>query len=724
MSVISKVKQNIRDYLTTKYDAQYLQELESQVTSYDDWVWEQNNSKEEVTEELILDLGKEEKEKQKKRALATKISYTELTSKQAILKLYETVFGKAWGQNSEEENLVQKGTLIENLWEDRKVVILAEEANRITPDAVDKIVQVFCEHPEVEVLYTDEDEVNHEETIRMNPWFKPDYSPDTLLSYFYFGSMVAMSQERFEKTLQVLFGMLGQEEAAKKTDSEVGEFLNDLENHHRAMLYALVLEACACLDRKQVYHLKKVLYSSHNITYWGFEKDYQRIRDYYNNLRERESTKGVSIIIPSKDNPSVLDRCLQSIKKWTSDIPYEIIVVDNGSNEENKTELEAMQKSIGFTYLYEPQEFNFSKMCNMGAVNAKYELLLFLNDDCEVRGSKWLSHMASLAMVKTTGAVGAKLYYPESKRMQHCGIYNIHVGPVHKLQFKEDIRPYYDRRNLDVRNVLAVTAACLMVRKTVFESINGFDENLQVAFNDVDFCYKLYEAGYNNVVDNTIHLWHHESLSRGSDESPAKLNRLMQEKKKLYQKHTKLWEEDPYYHPGFTTDILDTGYSFDYEYPHHMHLAVEHPTMMQGLPKGCREDQCVAPMVEYAGDLQGWFLEEDLIEKIEGIMQTKKAAYLQGNVVVLGSDNACFDKKLVLRHELTGGMYEISPEWFYRPDVFSNLQDQTNVALSGFACLVNMEEMPEGRYEVGILVTDKISKQSLLRVTTRSVERQ
>ena len=722
MSVISKVKQNIRDYLTTKYDAQYFQELESQVTSYDDWVWEQNNSKKEVTEELILDLGKEEKEKQQKRALATKISYGKLSSTQDAIKVYEEAFVRTLELQSEKENQIKKGTLIKKIWEDRKIVILAEDAERVTPDAVDNIVQVFCEHPEVEVLYTDEDEVNHEETVRMNPWFKPDYSPDTLLSYFYFGNMVAMSQDTFEAVLRKFACKEGGAKTSEESVAKLQNVLCGIKNS-KEMVYALTLEACSALRREQVYHLKKVLYSSHNITYWGFEEEYKEIREYYNSLREREEATGVSIIIPSKDNPAVLDRCLQSIKKWTLDFPYEIIVVDNGSNEENKAELETMQKSIGFTYLYEPQEFNFSKMCNMGAANAKYELLLFLNDDCEVRGSKCLSHMASLAAVKNTGAVGAKLYYPESKRMQHCGIYNIHVGPVHKLQFKEDIRPYYDRRNLDVRNVLAVTAACLMVRKSVFEKINGFDENLQVAFNDVDFCYKLYEAGYNNVIDNTIHLWHHESLSRGSDESPAKLNRLMQEKKKLYQKHTKLWEEDPYYHPGFTTDILDTSYSFDYEYPHHMHLAVEHPSLMQGLPKGCREDQCVAPMVEYAGDLQGWFLEEDLIEKIEGIMQTKNAAYLQGNIVVLGSDNACFDKKLVLRHEATGGIYEISPEWFYRPDVFTNLQDQTNVALSGFACLVNMEAMPVGRYEVGILVTDKISKQSLLRVTTRSIER-
>ena len=168
MFVVSKVKQNIRNYLTTKYDAQYFQELESQVTSYDDWIWEQNNSKKEENEELILDLGKLEQEKQQKRNLATKISYGQLST----LKDFQLF--------QQEEIVIKKGTLIENLWKDRKIVILAEDAERVTPDAVNQIVQVFCEHPEVEVLYTDEDEVNHEETVRMNPWFKPDYSPDTL----------------------------------------------------------------------------------------------------------------------------------------------------------------------------------------------------------------------------------------------------------------------------------------------------------------------------------------------------------------------------------------------------------------------------------------------------------------------------------------------------------------------------------------------------------------
>ena len=695
--MIRKIKQKVRTCLTEKYDTGYFRALEEAVTSYDDWIWEKENTSKNPEMELILDLEAERRRKLEERKSVFLISYHELNS---VSNLTECA------------NALPK---------ECKIVILAEDKEQVKGNTIDQMVEEFTKQEQVELLYGDEDELNHNETIRMNPWLKPDYSPDTLLSYFYFGKLVAvgketleMAVERLEKNQEVRCLLQEKKTSARENTSDAILW--------KKVLYALVLEICGKLKRDGIFHLKKILYSSHWIEYWGYEKEYEEIRTYYDKLRERENIDGVSIVIPSKDNPKVLERCLKSIVHWTKDISYEVIVVDNGSNDENKTEVEKLQQVYGFSYVYQPMEFNFSKMCNIGAAGARYGLLLFLNDDCEVRESKWLSHMASLAAVKNTGAVGAKLYYPESKRIQHCGIYNIQVGPVHKLQFKEDIRPYYDRRNLDVRNVLGVTAACLMVRKSVFIKNNGFDETLEVAFNDVDFCYKLYEAGYNNVIDNKIHLWHYESLSRGSDESLQKLNRLMQEKQRLYSKHHILWEEDPYYHPGFTTDILDTGYSFDYEYPHHRHLAVEYPGSMQGLPAGTRADECVAAMVEYAGDLKGWFLADEMVAKIQDTMSCEQVAYLQGNVVVLGSDNACFEKKIILRHTETGQLYQILPEWYYRPDVFHNLQDQVNVALSGFACFINMSKIETGRYEVGILVKDKISGQHLLRITTRSIE--
>ena len=187
-------------------------------------------------------------------------------------------------------------------------------------------------------------------------------------------------------------------------------------------------------------------------------------------------------------------------------------------------------------------EFNFSKMCNLGAKAATGEYVLFLNDDIEAIDDVWLDAMLSHAQKKHVGAVGAKLYYPDSNTIQHAGITNLRLGPVHKMQFLQDVRPYYDGRNIFDCNVIAVTGACLMVRKTVFEECGGFSEDLAVAFNDVELCFRLYEAGYYNVQCNSAVLYHHESLSRGNDESKEKYPSYVEESKNDFV-HTQIREK-------------------------------------------------------------------------------------------------------------------------------------------------------------------------------------
>lgn len=649
--MISKIKNGIREILTEKYDGLYQIELENKTCSYDRWIRKREVSDMEELKEYLKEVSRD--------------------------------------------------------MQDKGYFIFTEKKENLSPIAEYEIERIFKENPEIQVIYSDEDEVNHEENVRMNPWFKPDYSPETLLSYFYFGGFVAVRKEAAGEELKEL----------KEQDSYLIEF----EEKDRKRIYNLILQICMPLKREQVYHSTKMLYTSHAVYQWGWEEEYKDLKRKAWALRKKEKMTGVSIIIPSKDNPEVLKRCLVSVAQYTKDIPYEIILVDNGSNPENKAKVEKMKQEIGFTYLYQPMEFNFSTMCNMGAGKAKENLLLFLNDDCEVRSENWLSHMAELASVKDTGAVGVKLYYPESQKIQHCGIYNFHMGPAHKLQFKEDDKIYYDRRNRDVRNVLGVTAACLMVRKEIFEKASGFDESLKVAFNDVDFCYRLYEMGYNNVIDNEIYLWHHESLSRGSDESVEKQARLMDEKQRLYKKHVAVWNADPYYSRGFTTHILDTGYSFAYEYDYE-NCTVEIPQKIEKLPAKIREDACVAPLIEYAGGLENWFMDGQVIQGIQEKMGTEAVAYLQGSSVVIGSDNACFETYIILRHEENETLYQITPDMCYRPDIFNNLLDQKNVGLSGFVFLVNMSNMEKGKYFVDMMVKDKISKQYILRKTTRTIE--
>lgn len=583
----------------------------------------------------------------------------------------------------------------------QNIVVFVQNENGVLKNALEKISVVFNNKPEVSVVYGDEDEINLQKNERNNPWFKPDYSPDTLLSYFYFGSLVAFRKEALKNVV----------------------FEKDW--NAKEKLYAMTLQVCLLLTRERVWHYRDMLYTSTAVSYWGWEDNYQKVKEKYGDIRPKAKEDGVSIIIPSKDNPKVLERCLESIVKLTQDVNYEIVVIDNGSNEENKKYIEEMKDKLGFNYIYDPMEFNFSHMCNKGAGCGKYGMLLFLNDDCEVRHSDWLRRLTNQALVLATGSVGAKLHYPDSKIIQHCGIYSLQVGPAHKLQFKEDTCAYYDRRNLDVRNVIAATGACLMMRKEVFEEVGGFDEGLRVAFNDVDLCYKIYEAGYNNVIDNEVQLWHHESLSRGSDNSPEKMGRHMAEREGLYQRHPKLWGHDPYYHPGLTSYYLDVNYSYAYEYVTESirkRYTFETYSKLNKLPKKLREDNCLVPMIEFAGDIRQWHIVGEDVEELLKDMYSENIAYFQGNMVVLGSNNACYKKSIVLHHEESGQLYIVEPVRKYRPDIFANLPDQENVALSGFAFLLNLKDMPIGNYEIAVMAKDMISGQYLYRKTPVRME--
>lgn len=659
--MLGKLKQKVRKQIEEKYNTSYEIECQEKIYTYEKWL-----------EEYRI----------KEKSLFKPNDYKNLNGNVSVVSLKQL------------ENISMPYEL-----RLQEIVVFVQEERGLQADAIDKITAVFYNKSKVQVVYGDEDEINIQENTRKNPWFKPDYSPDTLLSYFYFGGLVAFRKE------------------------DLKDVVWNKEWSGKEKLYAMTLQVCLPLSRGQVWHYRDMLYTSSAISYWGWEEEYKAVKAKYTKLRAKAKEDGVSIIIPSKDNPKVLERCLESIVDLTKDVKYEIVVIDNGSNEENKAYIEGMKNKLGFNYVYYPMEFNFSVMCNTGAGYGKYGMLLFLNDDCEVKHADWLRRLTDQALILDTGAVGAKLHYPNSKTMQHCGIYSLYVGPAHKLQFKEDDRIYYDRRNKDVRNVIAATGACLMMRREVFDKVGGFDEGLRVAFNDVDLCYKIYEAGYNNVVDNEVWLWHHESLSRGSDNCPEKMERHMSEREGLYQRHPKLWGNDPYYHPGLTSYYLDVNYSFAYEYvTDTKRYAYEDYRELKKLPKKLREDNCLVPMIEYAGDIRQWHIVGENIAEILEDLNGKNIAYFQGNIVVLGSNNACYKKYVVLCHEENKRMYIVEPNQKYRPDILENLPDQVNVALSGFTFLLDLKDLPGGNYEISVMAKDMISGQYLYRKTPIKLE--
>lgn len=584
---------------------------------------------------------------------------------------------------------------------------------QLATGATKRIAKYFSEYPKCVILYGDEDIVELEcgqdgkvkSAVRKCPWFKPDWSPDLLKCSFYFGSMVALRRNLWDKMLQeVSLSEIGVEKHEKSSECEIYRII-DVSQFQTFIRRSVVAAGGYQRNSQVVRHISEILFHAYSEDMWkhfevsrlGKMKEQESCLDEKRDLRENLL---VSVIIPSKDNPDILKNCLDAVPTAAGKLPYEVIIVDNGSSEENKLKIEAFVQG---TYLYHPQDFNFSKMCNMGAKAAKGQLLLFLNDDVELARAGSLEKLAELAMQEYTGAVGIKLYYPDSKRIQHAGITNLPMGPVHKLQFLEDDREYYFAYNRGCRNVLAVTAACLMVEKEKFTEAGGFSEELRVAFNDVDFCFRLYELGYSNVCRNDCFAYHHESLSRGDDESVEKLNRLLAERDKLYERHPGLKGFDPYYNVGLGRDGLDTRIRPAYETAGN-ELQLFKGALSQINIQEYREDNCLLFRVE---------------DSREGTVQ--------GYGVVLGDNNACYERMLVLENmgckETNRQIcYAIAVDGQYRPDLIENLPDQTNVGLCGVWIHLDKENLPAGSYRLGMAVRNRVTGMKLMNRSNRTLE--
>lgn len=260
----------------------------------------------------------------------------------------------------------------------------------------------------------------------------------------------------------------------------------------------------------------------------------------------------VSIIVPTKDNIKVLDRAIRSIRARTSYNNYEILVVDNLSEKSESAEyFSRIDQERDTRVLRYPHPFNFSKINNFAVGQCSGEVLLFLNNDTEVITQDWLERMLGYAQRPHIGAVGAQLLFPETGTIQHCGVVNLADGPGHAFYRCPSERPLYFGRTMLEHDWLAVTAACLMIERKKFEAVGGFDHDLSVAYNDVDFCFRLVDRGLYNVVCQSVQLYHYESYTRGSDDiHPEKRERLKREKKHLYRKHPKYYGHDPFHNPN------------------------------------------------------------------------------------------------------------------------------------------------------------------------------
>lgn len=636
------------------------------------------------------------------------------------------------------------------------ILILTHGEGLISFSAFAAVKGYFAKNSACLLAYADEDFYWEDLTRRMEPWFKPDYSPDTLLAFQYFGHFLAVRTSVLESMSYRMVSMKDpeagfyelclrlEEKIAELTGGNLGKRRRAI-GHLKAVLYhgtykpsgETVRAIAQTPSRREAFltvqeALRRELAEGRFLV--GASKSCVSVRedalmrrglraelkqgadpDIYHLLydtsvsgRERCTRSGsentaiaphrvVSVIIPSKDHPEVLEKCLRSFRERTAYRFYEWIVVDNGSSDENREKMKALQKAYGFTYVYARMPFHFSKMCNLGAKYAKGDLLLLLNDDVEIIEGSWLGRMAGQALQPHVGAVGAKLWYAGTERIQHAGVTNLAIGPSHKLVTFPDEKDYYYGRNRLTYNVAAVTGACLMVARKKYEEVGGMDNGLPISYNDVDLCFKLMKAGYLNVQRNDAILFHHESLSRGLDEEEeGKWERLLAEKEALYQRHPEFLGKDPFYH----RELIDNAsyYGCNYKFPYEDQLCVQEAKFLLKSPlrKQLRKAE--------RGSLRLTVDRAELQHKIH--REEPDILWIMGWSYLPGADNAAFRREIVLQRT-DGAGYLARPADWHRADVEAILPEERHVGLAGFVLRLRREEMQPGEYRIGMLAVNE-----------------
>lgn len=413
------------------------------------------------------------------------------------------------------------------------------------------------------LLYSDEDKVDRSGAFS-EPHFKPDFNYRFLLELNYICHFVMMDVVLVTRT------------------GRLDPSFDGAQDHD------FLLRAVEHVPEEQIHHVSEVLYhwrkSEKSTAGFGAAKPqaassgelavaaHLKRRNINALVRRRQNltcykiewvpaepllVEGVSILIPYRDHIATTKTCVNALRSLTGDVPYEIILLDNWSNEDGSQEFSTEQANLPNTTVVRIAEpFNYSRINNTGSKLSKYKFLLFLNNDVVVKEPGWLRTMLNELLVdERVGAVGAKLLYPNGT-VQHAGVV-LGVGGVadHAFRGIPGDAPGYVMRAMAAQEISAVTAACMLVRKRAFEETGGFDEaDLSVAFNDVDLCIKLVKSGWKIIFNPDAKAEHHESISRGVDFDEDKLGRFMLENEVMRRRYADILPHDPYYNRQFSRE--------------------------------------------------------------------------------------------------------------------------------------------------------------------------
>ena len=427
-------------------------------------------------------------------------------------------------------------------------IALIDNDDTIEKDSLYYVVEALNQNKKLDMIYSDEDKIDFKGNY-MEPHFKPDYSPDTLMGVNYICHLCVLRTSLVRK---------------------IGGFRKAYDGSQDYDLFLRITE-----KTKEIYHIEKVLYhwrqtATSTAGYLG-NKSYAYLagKKALEDSLKRRKIKGevidnkrvstylvkywtnkplVSIIIPMRDQAKISRRCFESLYQKNTYSNFEIIVIDNGSCEkETKDLFLEYQKKKNFKVIRDSKEFNYSSLNNEGVKHARGEYLLFLNNDTKIIQEDTLEWMVGYAAQEHVGCVGAKLLYPD-KLVQHAGVvlgFGGVAGHIYVANSYQDnglfgrlVMPY---------NYTAVTAACLMIKKEKFLQVKGFDEDLKVALNDVDLNLKILNQGYYNVCLSNVEVMHYESKSRGYEASKDKQERFKKEQEYMKKKWGHTLDRDKYF---------------------------------------------------------------------------------------------------------------------------------------------------------------------------------
>ena len=435
-------------------------------------------------------------------------------------------------------------------------LMFCDHDDTLEPDALYEIVKAIND-TDADVVYTDEDKVSMDGQHYFDPNFKPDFNLFRLRENNYICHIFVVRKSLTDET-----GMLRSE-------------------FDGAQDFDFILRCCE--KAKKITHIPKVLYhwrchmdstaADPSSKAYAYEAGRKAIREHYQRMgidakvdmterpgwyRSHIKVQGnpmVSIIIPNKDHTDDLELCLFSMSRKSTYRNYEVLIVENNSEKEETFEYykKLPERYPKVRVLTWEKEFNYSAINNFAAEEAQGEYLLFLNNDVEILTPDWIEEMLQNCQQENVAAVGAKLYYPDDT-IQHAGVVlglGGIAGHIMCRASRED--PGYFGRMISVQEISAVTAACMMVKKSEFDSVKGFDETFQVAFNDIDLCMKVRAAGKKIVFTPYAELYHYESKSRGLEDTPEKQFRFDKEVKRFQEKWAQQLEMgDPYYSPNLS----------------------------------------------------------------------------------------------------------------------------------------------------------------------------